>query len=133
MEFTVTITEALTKAIVVNADNAEEAEKLVRDRYRNGDITLGGDDFDSVDFDTAESDSGTAPDYDAIKEKADALAELTAFRVRRHCGRCFWHFVGNIGESAGGHFCGSGRDGRMTYGQDATEIAKVERCPCGNW
>ena len=132
MEFTVTITEALTKAIVVNAENAEDAERLVRDRYRNGDITLGGDDFDSVDFDTAESESGTAPDYDAIKEKAEAEVELIRSRLAK-CSKCFWHFVGDIGESTGGHFCGSGKDGRMTYGQDATEISKVEHCPCGNW
>lgn len=43
-----------------------------------------------------------------------------------NCAKCFYHFVGNQGESVGRHYCGLGKDGRMTYGQDAREIADIE-------
>jgi len=43
-----------------------------------------------------------------------------------NCAKCFYHFVGNQGESAGRHYCGLGKDGRMTYSQDARKIADLE-------
>ena len=47
------ITERLRKEIVVMADSAEEAERVVSDRWKSGVYVLGADDFIDVDFKAA--------------------------------------------------------------------------------
>lgn len=64
-------------------------------------------------------------------ETKKAAGAASGARVRRcaicdNCAKCFYRFIGNQGESAGRHYCGLGKDGRMTYGQDAREIADLE-------
>lgn len=50
MEYTVTITEELSRAITVKAKNPAEAERIVRQKYREAEIVLDTNDFVSVDF-----------------------------------------------------------------------------------
>lgn len=62
------------------------------------------------------------------KKAAEAAsgARVRLCAICENCTKCFYHFVGNQGESVGRHYCGLGKDGRMTYGQDAREIADLE-------
>lgn len=53
---------------------------------------------------------------------ATGMKRVCVCQVCDDCAKCFYHFVGNQGESAGRHYCGLGKDGRMTYGQEAREI-----------
>ena len=64
MEYTVTITETLARAVVVLADNKEDAEKAVRKMYSEADIVLDSGDFERTEFETVESNSGTKADLD---------------------------------------------------------------------
>lgn len=64
MEYTVTIIETLARAVVVLADNKEDAEKAVRKMYSKADIVLDSGDFERTEFETVESNSGTKADID---------------------------------------------------------------------
>ena len=50
MNYKVEITERLIKAVEVEAETPEEAEDIVRTRYKNEDYILTSDDFFDVDF-----------------------------------------------------------------------------------
>jgi len=43
--FKVRITETLQKAVTVEASNREEAERIISERWRNGEYVLGAEDF----------------------------------------------------------------------------------------
>lgn len=49
-EFDVTITETLKKTVTVEAENREEAEQLVSDRWHRSDYILDAEDFEGVTF-----------------------------------------------------------------------------------
>lgn len=68
----------------------------------------------------------------------DTMKTITEKERLKHCCKnhigCFYHFVGDIGDATGKHYCGAtSKDGRMTYGQDATEIKALLHCPLKNW
>jgi len=48
MKYLVTIEEMLTKDFEIEADSQAEAERIVREKYRNEDIVLTADDFSGV-------------------------------------------------------------------------------------
>lgn len=50
------VTETLTRPVVVQAENQEEAEQKVVDAYYNGDFVLDSADFVDVSFETREGD-----------------------------------------------------------------------------
>lgn len=50
MKHKVKITETLVKVVEVEAENYEEAEKMVEAAYKNSDIILTADDYDSTQF-----------------------------------------------------------------------------------
>lgn len=50
------VTETLTRPVVVQAENQEEAEQKVVDAYYNGKFVLDAADFVDVNFDTKEGD-----------------------------------------------------------------------------
>ena len=50
MEYNVEIVETLSRTIAVNADNAADAESKAREKYRNSEIVLSGDDHVNTDF-----------------------------------------------------------------------------------
>jgi len=45
VKFLVEITETLQRRVEVEAENEADAELVVRERYRNGEIVLAGDDY----------------------------------------------------------------------------------------
>ena len=49
--YPVTITEFLSRTVEIAADSEEEALDIARQRYRDGQIILIGDDFVDTDFD----------------------------------------------------------------------------------
>ena len=53
MKYKVQITETLTREVYVEADNLEDAQQIVEDKYRNQEIVLDADDFTFVDFNTS--------------------------------------------------------------------------------
>lgn len=53
MKYKVQITETLTREVYVEADNLEDAQQIVEDKYRNQEIVLDADDFSFVDFNTS--------------------------------------------------------------------------------
>lgn len=54
MNYKVEITERLVKVVEVEAETLEEAEDIVRIRYKNEDYILTSDDFFDVDFSAKE-------------------------------------------------------------------------------
>ena len=50
-KYTVEITETLTRWVSIEAENADEAEHIAREKYKNGEIVLDADDFQ--DYDTS--------------------------------------------------------------------------------
>ena len=44
-KYTIEITETLTRLVIIEAENPDEAERLVREKYKNGEIVLDADDF----------------------------------------------------------------------------------------
>ncbi|HHZ07057.1 MAG TPA: hypothetical protein GX401_09840 [Clostridiales bacterium] len=54
-EFDVTITETLKKTVTVEAENREEAEQLVSDRWHNSEYILDAEDFQGAEFSCAHS------------------------------------------------------------------------------
>lgn len=60
--------------------------------------------------------------------------ELGAHVCRpERCARCFYHFVGDIGEASGRHFCGLVAGGRVSFGQDARELVAGAPDFCYGW
>ena len=53
-EYEVTITETLKRKIEIEAESAEEAQRMVKDGWENGDYILLPDDFSDVNFSTKE-------------------------------------------------------------------------------
>lgn len=53
MKYYVSVTEALSKVVSVEAESENEAKELVQDAYDNGDIVLGADYFcgEKIDID----------------------------------------------------------------------------------
>lgn len=51
-QYNVTITETLQRTITIEAENEQEAEMQVTDKYYNGDIVLDSSDFVKVTFDS---------------------------------------------------------------------------------
>lgn len=49
-EFNVTIKEELSRTIMVVAENETEAEKQIREKYRNREIILSADDYVDTEF-----------------------------------------------------------------------------------
>ena len=49
-EYNIVITETLRSVVCIEADNAAEAGRLVEEKWRNGEIVLGGDEFSGVSF-----------------------------------------------------------------------------------
>lgn len=54
-EYDITIIETLKKKVTVEAESQEEAERLVNDRWHNSEYILDADDFQDVQFESAES------------------------------------------------------------------------------
>jgi len=57
MEFKMRVTETLVKTVTINAEDIEDAEDIVRQKYDNQEIVLSSDDFLDVDF-SEEVDDG---------------------------------------------------------------------------
>lgn len=55
MRWKVTIRETLVRVVEVEANDAYDAEDLVRSQYKAGDIVLEADDFSDVEFETKEA------------------------------------------------------------------------------
>ena len=49
--YTIEIIETLTRLVSIEADDEFEAERIVREKYKNGEIVLDADDFQ--DYDTS--------------------------------------------------------------------------------
>lgn len=91
MKFRVTVTEKLSTSVVVDAEDDFEAEQMVLDKYKNGEITICSEDYVETEFESHPLDSKLKPfdvtfartgcavvyaedEADAIS-KADELAE----------------------------------------------------------
>ena len=44
-KYTIEITETLTRLVSIEAEDKYEAERIVREKYKNGEIVLDADDF----------------------------------------------------------------------------------------
>ena len=55
MRWKVTIRETLVRVVEVEAEDAYDAEDLVRSRYDAGDIVLDADDFSNVEIEAKEA------------------------------------------------------------------------------
>lgn len=53
-KYDVTITEILQKSVEIEAENYEEAERIVQERWENSQYVLGTDDFKTVDYNAIE-------------------------------------------------------------------------------
>ena len=53
-KYDVTITEILRKNVEVEAENYEEAERIVREKWENSEYILDADDFKSVEYNAIE-------------------------------------------------------------------------------
>lgn len=53
-KYDVTITEILQKSVEIEAENYEEAERIVQERWENSQYVLGADDFKTVDYNAIE-------------------------------------------------------------------------------
>ena len=49
-QFTISITETLSRLVTVEAEDDEAAYNLVRSQYNEGEIVLDSDDYDDVEF-----------------------------------------------------------------------------------
>ena len=50
-KYTIELTETLTRLVSIEAEDKYEAERIVREKYKNGEIVLDADDFQ--DYDTS--------------------------------------------------------------------------------
>ncbi|EID70784.1 DpnD/PcfM family protein [Streptococcus pseudopneumoniae] len=48
-KYTVEITETLSRLVSIEAENPDEAERLVREKYKSCEIVLDSDDFQNYD------------------------------------------------------------------------------------
>lgn len=62
MLYKVDIVEKLRKRVIVEADNADEAEERARDAWSNSECVLMSDDFDDVDFEVVGETDGSGDD-----------------------------------------------------------------------
>lgn len=63
--FEITLTETLSKTFIIKADNELEADRLIREKYDNGDIVLTADDFQEYDLYSSEVSPSTINPYEA--------------------------------------------------------------------
>lgn len=56
MKFKVTITETLKRNIYVEAEDCEEAEKIVQDEYYHGEHILDSEDYETTTFNAEEDE-----------------------------------------------------------------------------
>ena len=63
--FQFTLTETLSKTFIIKADNELEADRLIREKYQNGDIVLTADDFQEYDLYSSEVSPSTINPYEA--------------------------------------------------------------------
>ena len=49
-EYEITITETLSQTVTVEAENEQQAKRIVSDRWKNGDYILDAEHFKGVEF-----------------------------------------------------------------------------------
>ena len=49
-EYEITITETLSQTVTVEAENEQQAKRIVSDRWKNGDYILDAEHFNGVEF-----------------------------------------------------------------------------------
>lgn len=62
-EYQVTIEETLSRMVTVNAENEEEAEKIVKEKYLNQEIVLNADDISSRMMEVDAADGSYSGDW----------------------------------------------------------------------
>ena len=80
-EYSVTITETLRKTVTVEAESMAEAEQMVNDAWHNSEYILDADDFQEVEFESAE------PVVElSYREMSDIFVHLNKIGAEHLCG-----------------------------------------------